>query len=60
MAWRETAAPYWIDKLSGNEQVRLAIDAGADVDEVVAVWRGELAEFRRIRARHLLYPGRRP
>ena len=59
-AWRETAAPYWIDKLSGNEQVRLAIDGGAEVDEVVAVWRGELAEFRRIRARHLLYPGRRP
>jgi uncharacterized protein YbbC (DUF1343 family) len=59
-AWRETAAPYWIDKLSGNSDVRLAIDGGADVDEVVAVWRGELADFRRLRARHLLYPGRRP
>ena len=59
-AWRETAAPYWIDKLSGNTDVRLAIDAGADADEVAAVWRGELADFRRLRARHLLYPGRRP
>jgi uncharacterized protein YbbC (DUF1343 family) len=58
-AWRESAPPYWIDRLSGNEQVRLAIDGGADVDEVVAVWADELAAFRRLRARHLLYPGRR-
>jgi uncharacterized protein YbbC (DUF1343 family) len=56
-AWRETAAPYWIDRLSGDENVRLAIDSGADVDEVVAVWRRDLAAFRRLRERHLLYPG---
>jgi uncharacterized protein YbbC (DUF1343 family) len=59
-AWRESVAPYWIDRLSGNTDVRLAIDSGAGVDEVVAVWRDELAAFRRLRARHLLYPGRRP
>jgi uncharacterized protein YbbC (DUF1343 family) len=59
-AWRETAAPYWIDKLSGNEQVRLAIDAGAGFDEVVQVWREELTRFRAVRAHYLLYPGRRP
>jgi uncharacterized protein YbbC (DUF1343 family) len=58
-AWRETAPPYWIDRLSGNEQVRLAIDAGADVDEMLAVWRADLAKFRAIRARYLLYPGTR-
>ena len=58
-AWRESAAPYWIDRLSGNEQVRLAIDDGADTDEVVAVWRADLADFRALRARHLLYPGGR-
>ena len=58
-AWRDSAAPYWIDRLSGNEQVRLAIDDGADTDEVMAVWRADLAEFRAVRARHLLYPGGR-
>ena len=59
-AWRETAPPpYWIDNLSGNERVRLAIDAGAGVDDVVAVWRDELAEFRAVRAEYLLYPGGR-
>ena len=59
-AWRESAPPYWIDRLSGNEQVRLAIDAGAGVDDVVAVWQEELADFRALRAEHLLYPGRQP
>jgi uncharacterized protein YbbC (DUF1343 family) len=58
-AWRESAAPYWIDKLSGDERVRLAIDGGADVDEVVAVWQEDLAGFREVRERHLLYPGGR-
>ena len=58
-AWRESAAPYWIDRLSGNEQVRLAIDAGAGVDDVVAVWQDELDDFRDVRAEHLLYPGGR-
>lgn len=58
-AWRESAPPYWIDRLSGNEQVRLAIDAGAGFDEVVAVWQDELADFQALRAEHLLYRGHR-
>jgi uncharacterized protein YbbC (DUF1343 family) len=55
-AWRESQPPYWIDKLTGSDQVRKAIDSGADVDEVVAGWQAELAEFRETRARYLLYP----
>jgi len=58
-AWRESAPPYWIDRLSGNEDVRLAIDAGAGFEDVTAVWRDELREFRRLREQYLLYPGRR-
>jgi uncharacterized protein YbbC (DUF1343 family) len=56
-AWRESKPPYWIDRLSGDERVRLAIDRGADVDEVISVWQEDLAAFRAKRARHLLYPG---
>ena len=59
-AWRETAAPFWIDRLTGSDQVRRAIDGGADADEVVAGWQQELAEFRAVRERYLLYPGPRP
>ena len=58
-AWRESAPPYWIDRLSGSDQVRLAIDSGADVDEVVGGWQEELQDFRRLRRSHLLYPGER-
>jgi len=54
-AWRESQPPYWIDKLTGSDWVRTAIDRGADVDTVVAGWQEELAEFRAIRERHLLY-----
>lgn len=55
-AWRESRAPYWIDKLTGSDQVRVAIDSGADVDEVVAGWQRELAQFRKTRKEYLLYP----
>jgi uncharacterized protein YbbC (DUF1343 family) len=59
-AWRESEPPFWIDRLSGSEWVRTAIDSGATVDEVVAGWQEELAEFRDVRENYLLYrPGRR-
>jgi uncharacterized protein YbbC (DUF1343 family) len=54
-AWRESAAPYFIDKLTGTDAVRLDIDAGKSADEVVAGWKDELAGFAAIRARYLLY-----
>ncbi|MES5822466.1 DUF1343 domain-containing protein [Streptomyces sp. RG80] len=51
-AWRPD---NWIDKLTGSTQVRTAIDAGADPDEVVAGWQEELAVFRAIRRKYLVY-----
>ncbi|MET4923663.1 DUF1343 domain-containing protein [Streptomyces sp. PSRA5] len=51
-AWRED---NWIDKLTGSTSVRTLIDAGADTDEVVGAWRGELAAFRTTRERYLQY-----
>ena len=59
-AWRETQGPYWMDKLTGTDRARLAIDAGASPAEVVAGWQQDLTEFRAVREQHLLYPGRRP
>jgi uncharacterized protein YbbC (DUF1343 family) len=52
-AWR---ADNWIDKLTGSDQVRTAIDAGLDTDAVVAGWQADLAAFRRTRERYLIYP----
>jgi uncharacterized protein YbbC (DUF1343 family) len=51
-AWR---SDNWIDKLTGSDQVRTAIDAGRTTDEVVAGWQGDLAAFRRLRERYLIY-----
>ncbi|AWT42179.1 MULTISPECIES: exo-beta-N-acetylmuramidase NamZ family protein [Streptomyces] len=51
-AWRPD---NWIDKLTGSTWVRTAIDAGAGPDEVVAGWQEELAAFRRVREKYLLY-----
>jgi uncharacterized protein YbbC (DUF1343 family) len=54
-AWRPD---NWIDKLTGSDQVRTSIDAGADTDDVVAGWQGELTAFRALRAKYLSYPDR--
>jgi uncharacterized protein YbbC (DUF1343 family) len=51
-AWRPD---QWIDRLTGSTRVRTMIDAGADTDEVVGAWQEELAAFRRVRGRYLLY-----
>ncbi|MEV0009976.1 DUF1343 domain-containing protein [Streptomyces sp. NPDC051840] len=50
--WRPDNA---IDRLSGSTRVRTMIDAGADTDEVVGAWSGELASFRAKRRRYLQY-----
>ncbi|MGW5325886.1 exo-beta-N-acetylmuramidase NamZ family protein [Streptomyces sp. NPDC004014] len=51
-AWRPDD---WIDKLTGSSRVRTMIDAGAGTDEVVGAWQDELAAFRKVRGKYLLY-----
>ncbi|MPZ82050.1 MAG: DUF1343 domain-containing protein [Actinophytocola sp.] len=45
----------YIDKLSGSDRLRLMVDAGAGVDEVIGAWRGELTAFAKLRERYLIY-----
>jgi uncharacterized protein YbbC (DUF1343 family) len=56
-AWRplEQDGSYWIDRLSGDEGVRRALEAGATAGEIVASWRAEIAAFREARRPALLY-----
>ncbi|WP_052667566.1 exo-beta-N-acetylmuramidase NamZ family protein [Nitriliruptor alkaliphilus] len=60
--WREgtgcrtEAHICWIDRLSGDKDVRFQLDAGVDPDEIVDGWRQELADFRELAAPHRLYP----
>ncbi len=57
-AWREAwqaAAPPPIDLLYGNDDLRLAIDSGRPVDELIAGWEADLYAFKALRTGHLLY-----
>jgi uncharacterized protein YbbC (DUF1343 family) len=57
-AWRERstegASPHF-DLLAGTDKVRRALDGGVDVDDLVASWSGELAQFARESRRFHLY-----
>ncbi|MGH1564584.1 exo-beta-N-acetylmuramidase NamZ family protein [Mumia sp. DW29H23] len=54
--WRsQDVTSFWLDKLTGTDRARLVIDAGGDVDEIVAGWQEDLAEFRRKRKQYLIY-----
>ena len=59
-AWRDPPYEYEhvkrpIDILCGTDAVRKAIDAGVSPRKLAKGWKKELAEFRRRRARYLLY-----
>lgn len=50
--------PYWIDKLTGSDYFRTAVDAGGSLREIIAGWQDELARFRALRSRYLIYRDR--
>ena len=57
-AWR----PRWgpgarqpIDLLWGSDALRRQLDADSPVDDLIAGWQPELAAFRQLKERHLLY-----
>ncbi len=51
-AWR---SDNWIDKLTGSTRFRTMVDNGATGQQVVAGWQDELQDFRRTRAKYLIY-----
>lgn len=59
--WREGAncrtpeQTCWIDTLSGTKDVRAALEAGTDPDEIVASFDAEVTEFRRLARPYRLY-----
>ena len=44
------------DKLAGTDRIRLAIDAGASVDDLLVEWKYQRADFEDIRQKYLQYP----
>lgn len=51
--WRGTGKTF--DQLCGNTQVRIALDKGADAPALAALWEKDLASFRTLRQKYLLY-----
>ena len=59
-AWREPPYEYEHDKqpidiLYGSSNLRATLDAGTDVDGLIASWAEDEEAFRRTRERYLLY-----
>nr|BBH87346.1 hypothetical protein KTC_20970 [Thermosporothrix sp. COM3] len=48
---------YFLDLLGGTDQLRLALERGATVDEIMAAWPEQQADFARRRQAALLYEG---
>jgi len=54
--WRsQDQTSFWLDKLTGNQAVRLAIEAGAQVEDITPLWAEELDAFSEQRESYLLY-----
>lgn len=49
-------APDFMDKLSGTDKLRKAIEAGQSEAEIRASWQPALTQFKQRRAPYLLYP----
>eukprot|EP00898_Chlorokybus_atmophyticus_P000720 jgi/Chlat1/1649/Chrsp127S01895 len=55
-AWRyDTGAGFWVDKLTGSDSVRKAIDSGMEESAVIASWQEDVTWFSAMRNRYLLY-----
>jgi uncharacterized protein YbbC (DUF1343 family) len=50
--WRPAA----FDRLAGTDQLRIAVDSGATVDEIVQGWERARQRFQKVRNKYLLYP----
>jgi len=51
LKWRERS----IDRLSGTPKLRKAVDAGATTEKIVEMWKSDVEQFKKVRAKHLLY-----
>lgn len=54
--WKKSGESYVIDRLLGTDLPRKKLDAGEGVDDILLALKPALDEFRKRRARFLLYP----
>ncbi len=55
-AWREPYnGRYFFDLLAGTDKLRLDLDRGVSPSEIIAGWQSELAVFKAVREKYLIY-----
>ena len=50
-----TSGKHFFDLLAGTNEIRIAIEEGVSVDDIVETWRKELQDFIRVRQKYLIY-----
>ena len=53
--WTLNGKKLWIDQLSGTSDLRKQIEAGWSEDRIKATWQKDLEEFKKVRAKYLIY-----
>lgn len=55
--WGQERAPgiYWIDYLSGSDELRKMIEEGKTAEEIKAEWQDDIEEFKKQRQPYLIY-----
>lgn len=54
--WIKNSGEFWIDKLAGTNELRKQIEKGFSVSQIKESWQTDLAKFKQVRAKYLLYP----
>ena len=54
-AWVNNEDGYWIDSLLGTDRIRLAMNAGESIENIIEREQSSLDDFLRLRGEHLLY-----
>mmetsp|Transcript_12453 Transcript_12453/g.31528 ORF Transcript_12453/g.31528 Transcript_12453/m.31528 type:complete len:84 (+) Transcript_12453:169-420(+) len=54
-AWVRSGSRFWIDLLTGSDQVRKGIEAGQTLDQIAAGWQEDLDWWKGMAQNYLLY-----
>lgn len=53
--WTLNGKKLWIDQLAGTSELRTQIEAGWSEERIKATWQKDLEEFKKVRAKYLIY-----
>ena len=51
----DTQGRYWIDRLSGSDELRTMITNGSTAQEIKAAWEDDIESFKKQREPYMIY-----